>query len=188
MFQIPVKANLGKHFESCMSYLQLARKEHAELIAKSDDLVTVTAERYACGLPVPSFQRHLVWTQEQQIKFIESAWRGIPLGSFMIHRMDWERGGKALPFSGWVIDGQQRLTAIDAYWNNEFPVYGSLWSDVPRRDQRAFLNTKFPHYEVVVKDEDEIKELYLLMAFGGVAHTEADRQHALSPASLKESL
>lgn len=176
MFNKPAKANLGKSYESCLTYLDCALKDHRELVAKGEPLLTVTAERYACGLPIPSFQRDLAWTRQQQIRFIESAWKGIPLGTFTLHQMDWKGGdGGAVPFSGWIIDGQQRLTAIDAYWHDGFPVYGALWSELSQRDRREFLGVKFGHYEVVMNSIEEIKELYLVLAFGGTAHTEADR-------------
>lgn len=182
MFEKPEKINLGRHVDSCMTFLLQAKRDFEEAF-NGEELMTVKADRYVCGLPVPAFQRQQVWTQEQQIKFIESAWKNIPLGTFMIHRMDWVAGGEPLPFSGWVVDGQQRLTAIDAYWKDGFSVFGARWSEVPRRDQRDFNFIKFSHYEINVRSEEEIKELYLLMAFGGTAHTEDDRMRVFSAKS-----
>lgn len=185
MFQLPQKVNLGTEHCTCISFILYQYNEHKELLEQGKHLLTATAERYACGFPIPSFQRTHVWTQDQQIKFIESVWKGVPLGSFMFHRMDWhtsETHNQVVPakFSGWLIDGQQRLTALEAYWNDEFPVFGGLWSEISRRDKREFSGFKFSHNEVVFETEEEIKELYLLMAFGGTAHTEADREHALN--------
>lgn len=175
MFKRPPKTNLGKFYDTLITFLWHSLKEHRELLEAKEELLTVTESRYVCGFPVPRFQRELVWTQEQQIRFIESIWKGIPIGSFIIHRLDWEAGGKPVPFAGWVIDGQQRLTAIEAYWNGGFSVFGAYWGDLERQDQIEFLHTKFSHYEASLKTEEEILDMYLLMAFGGTAHTDKDR-------------
>lgn len=182
MFQLPKKANLGKQFDTCITFILYHYNEYKKLLEQGEPLLTAPAERYACGFPIPSFQRPSVWTQDQQVKFIESVWKDIPLGTFMLHRMDWHSGethGEIVTekFSGWLIDGQQRLTALEAYWSDEFPVFGALWSQVGLKDKRVFTSVKFAHNEVVLESEDEIKELYLLMALGGTAHTEADREH-----------
>lgn len=134
-------------------------------------------ERSACGYPIPEIQRKSVWTTEQSIKFIESAWKGLPLGTYTIHSTDWNDDGRggvvAKEFSGWLLDGQQRLTAIERYWNNEFPVLGAYWTELSLKHKRHFKSIKFTSYETPLWDFDKINELYYLLSYGGTAHDES---------------
>lgn len=169
--RIPPAIDQGKRSESCMSYLHHHYTEFVKLRDEGKNLVTDTAERYVCGFPVPAFQRGLVWTQEQNVAFIESAWLGIPLGTYNTHAMDWEGNeAEAKHFSGWLIDGQQRLTAIEGYWNDKFKVFGLLWSELTVQEKRRFTSIKFSYFESSLWDEALIRDLYNRMAFGGTPH------------------
>lgn len=73
---------------------------------------------------VPKFQRPLRWRQEDVLRLLDSIWRGYPVGSLLFWKRsaDAERvlvGGAhvdAPPVSDawWVVDGQQRTTALAA--------------------------------------------------------------------------
>ena len=173
--RIPPAIDHGKHSESCISYLWEEWQEHKELLGKGAALVTDTGKSYACGLPVPGFQRDLCWTLEQEVAFIESAWLGLPLGTYSFHRMDWRSDGVAMKYSGWLLDGQQRLTAIQRYWEDQFSVFGLFFSELSQIEMRRFHAIKFSHYEPELWDERLIRDLYNRMALGGVAHKESDR-------------
>lgn len=173
--RMPAPMDQGKSSESVMGYLHQMYREHHDLIARGEPSLTDSALRYACGLPVPDFQRELVWTRDQEVAFIESAWLGIPLGTFNHHAMDWKQNGVAKTFSGWLIDGQQRITTIERYWNDEFPVFGLFWSELTRREVRRFMSIKFPHFESDLWDEAQIRDLYNRLAFGGTPHKASDR-------------
>jgi len=174
--RIPPVIDQGKHQESCMSYIYHHWREYKSIIKDGvEPLVTDNAERFACGFPLPEFQRSNVWTRDQEVAFIENAWRGIPLGTFTHHALDWEDGGRAKPFSGWLIDGQQRLTTIQLYWSDAFPAFGLYWSELTKAEVRRFMNIKFTHYEPELWDENEIRKLYNVMAFGGTQHKESER-------------
>lgn len=74
--RIPQVIDTGKKVESCIDALWMNYREH--LAMKPTDLPMYdTSERYACGYPIPSFQRELVWTMSQKISFIESIWLGL---------------------------------------------------------------------------------------------------------------
>lgn len=59
----------------------------------------------------PDYQRGYVWTNKQASKFIESILMGIPVPTIFFSEN----------FDGTfeVIDGQQRLTALHKFWNNQ---------------------------------------------------------------------
>lgn len=179
--RIPAVIDQGRDYQCAISALHAHYKEFLELKASGGELVTDTADRYVLGYPVPPFQRELVWTEQQEVAFIESVWLGLPIGTYNLHQMSWSneskqtRGISAEKFSGWLIDGQQRLNTIERYWNDEFTVFGLLWSELERPDVIRFKNTKFPYFESSLWDEEEIRKLYNLMAFGGTNHKESER-------------
>lgn len=169
MMRIPKEIDTGRKIESCIDALwhnyQERKAQQPTAIHMYD-----TASRYACGYPIPYFQRELVWTQAQKVAFIESLWLGLYPGTYCIHRADWHKGGTPRQFSGWLIDGQQRLSAIQEYWDGLFPVFGLYWAELTPQEVRRFKGIKFTHQEVAVWDEEQIKDLYNRMAFGGTAH------------------
>lgn len=67
-------------------------------------------------LVIPEFQRNPVWKQEQQSRFIESILLKFPLPAFYFNQ--------TVDSQLIVIDGLQRITAIDSFINNEFSLKG----------------------------------------------------------------
>jgi uncharacterized protein with ParB-like and HNH nuclease domain len=113
---------------------------------------------------LPPFQRPSVWTRVQEVRFIESIWLGLPLSCYVYNE---DVDGRA---DRWLIDGQQRWTAIVDYVNGDFPVFGSLFSDLGPRDRRHFDNTPFPAIVTRESDERLLEELYDRLAYGGTPH------------------
>lgn len=139
-------------------------------------------EKMLMGFVLPPFQRPLVWEEDRMIRFIESAVLGLHLGTWVHNNSLNEKwikkdGKEYSPYTDrWLIDGQQRLTALDLFWGDKFPVFGSYWSELSENEQRRFLsNTPFSGFETQIHNEKELKELYNRMNFGGVAHTEYQR-------------
>lgn len=149
---------------------------HLYLNFEDDDparLLNDQADRQVCGFPLPPWQRPLVWEQEQCIRFIESAWLGLSLGTYVVNRAG---NSERDPISNILIDGQQRLHALERYWSDEFPVFGYHWSELPIKEQRSFrMSVVFPQVEVTINDEAQLRDLYDRLNFGGTAHTEDQR-------------
>jgi uncharacterized protein with ParB-like and HNH nuclease domain len=94
---------------------------------------------------IPSFQRDFVWTEQQCIRFIESAWLGYELGSYLVNKVSayvrlkrdvgTPNEGKEYvhQYDDLLLDGLQRMTAIHKYVHYEFPVFGLFWRDLTRR-------------------------------------------------------
>lgn len=140
-------------------------------------------DRWLLGTVLPPFQRPVVWDEGRMTRFVESAWLGLHLGTYVVNEVGadqatWrdERGRERFhPADLWLVDGQQRLTALDCYWDDVFPVFGHFWSDLSRREQRRFENVSFPKATVRLTDEDALRDLYDRMNYGGVAHAEEQR-------------
>lgn len=86
-----------------------------------EDLVALVARG---GVRVPSFQRELKWKGEDVVALFESIYLGYPIGSILLRRGKAEAARIQVgPLSIdapeteaalWVVDGQQRLTALTA--------------------------------------------------------------------------
>jgi hypothetical protein len=132
--------------------------------------------RFVMGYPVPSWQRPLVWSDEQCERFIQSVYAGVYLGLFIYN----DSMHSAPHIDGLLIDGQQRLSAIERYLAGELAVEGPdglkhRWSELTAEEQAHFYRVPFGFQVVQVRDEAELRRLYNLMNFGGVGHTEEQR-------------
>lgn len=130
-----------------------------------------SAGRYVMGFRLPEWQRGLVWTKRQKISFIESAWRGVPLGTYSFNRAP-----LGSPLDDLLIDGQQRMNAIECYLRDEFAVFGWRWSEVTEVDQRVWeMAILFESYVTATEDEDYLRSYYDLLNFGGTPHRKSER-------------
>jgi uncharacterized protein with ParB-like and HNH nuclease domain len=124
-------------------------------------------ERQLGWFVLPPFQRPPVWTRAQQIRFLESVWMGLPIGVFVYNRTE----DMHSPYDGWLLDGQQRVTSVYSYMNDEFPVFGSLFSELTVVDIRKWkMSVSFPAMETNISDEAELREVYDRLAYGGTPH------------------
>lgn len=135
------------------------------------------------GFPLPEWQRPFVWTDEQCVKLIENIWKGNSIGTFMINVLPAIEDN---PLDGIIIDGQQRMTALQKYLDNEFSTKDAngndiFWKDVPPISKRRFKSMTFPHIEVNLTDENKLIEVYNTLNFSGTAHTELDRAKSIKP-------
>ena len=116
----------------------------------------------ACGeWIVPAFQRPLVWTEEQKIRFVESLILELPVGEYTVH----------LTKSGYeILDGQQRWSAVFDYLDDKFAVFGYKWSELNEVTRRCFKNKHFPCREVRNLTPEQALEVYNRLAYGGTPH------------------
>jgi hypothetical protein len=141
---------------------------------------TTPTERQLLGVVLPPWQRPEVWTQEMKVRFIEGIFLGFGTGYYVVNGADWTdgpAGAVSMPMSGWLLDGQQRITAIRDFRAGAFAVFGDVrYPQMSEADQRKrFDRVAFPCIELAyTSDEECLKELYRRLNFGGLAHTEAD--------------
>lgn len=126
------------------------------------------------GYVIPEFQRPLVWKEEQSVKFIESLWLGLPVGTYTVN-IDKSYGNGNPKTRNILVDGQQRMWAIQQYITDKFKVYDFFYSEIGIVPNRAFRNVHFQSFETSSDDEAFIRDYYNRMNFGGTAHTEDQR-------------
>lgn len=109
----------------------------------------------------PDFQRRFVWTHDHQEEFIDTILKGFPFPE--IYVCQGEIDIKKLKTTQHVIDGQQRLTTIKNYIDNNFrkPLhkvvsYNSL-TDVQRKE---FLQYQIVFRDIGEVDDDVIREVF----------------------------
>ena len=139
-------------------------------------------QSWVLGYAIPPFQRPRVWTVEQSIKFVESCILGLGIGSFTTNNTEHEPteiidGIECFHFADrWLIDGQQRLSALKDYWSDLWPVFGLTWGQVDELTKRRFLNsTPFDSFELNITDEAILRDYYDRLSFGGTPHRPEER-------------
>lgn len=139
---------------------------------------------WVCGYLLPPFQRPPVWTMEDNIRFIDSARRCVNIGEYTVNmtfgnkNAQCFRDGDREVYLGdmWLLDGQQRLRALQGFFDDEYQVHGFYWKDLNNDDRAGFLNTvKFPFWETAFTDEEQAATYYDLRNFSGVRHAEEHR-------------
>lgn len=131
--------------------------------------------RRVLGYKLPQWQRPTAWDDNQCVQFLESIWLGVGLGTYMVN-MSAKPGEADIV----LLDGQQRLRAIERYWNDELAVTGEdsnayFWTQLTDTEKAQFLRIPFPWILTAYKSDAELKAAYNRHNFGGVAHTADQR-------------
>lgn len=125
-------------------------------------------ERSLGAFKLPPFQRPGVWTEKQTIAFIESIWLRLPIASYVVNRDD--QDDKGYPCDQWLLDGQQRWTAIIDYTQDRFRVFDLLYSELTDVQRRKFSNHPFPAIETRDLTPNQCRVVYERLAYGGTNH------------------
>lgn len=117
----------------------------------------------------PDFQRGHVWTEEQQIKYIEYLLRGGKSGNIVyLNNPSWH-----ITQDGWnefvCVDGLQRLTAIYRFVSDEIKVFDTLYSEF--EDSPRMINATIKININDLRTRQEVLQWYLEMNSGGTVHT-----------------
>ena len=164
---MPQPMEFGRKFNMSMGEV---RHEYESYREGKSDFKNPDNLRRIMGFLVPTWQRPLVWSAEQRVKLVESVWLGIDIGSYTVNI-----NHRDPHYDGLLIDGQQRMWAIQQYMDGVFPVFGYHYADVTATDRRWFDMAHFTRYETNTSDEKYLREYYNLTNFGGTAHTEDQR-------------
>lgn len=127
----------------------------------------------------PGFQRGHVWTEEQQIAWIEYHLRGGKSGNTIyLNHPFWRsiREPYATEYRDYVcVDGLQRITAAQRFVHNEIKVFGSYFNEF-EDSMRTLQQTMILNVNDL-KTEKEVLQWYVDMNAGGTPHTneEIDR-------------
>lgn len=125
----------------------------------------------------PDFQRGHVWTEEQQVAFIEYFLMGGDTGVLYFNAPNWPDDCKDYV----CVDGLQRITAFMKFYNNEIKAFGMYYKEYEGRPSN-WIKVNVNN----LKTRKEVLKWYIEMNSGGTPHTkeELDRVRKLLEAEL----
>ena len=107
----------------------------------------------------PYFQRDLVWRDLHKVDFIRTILLGYPFPQIFISRGHIDV--QSMTSTSCVVDGQQRMNAINEYLENKFLVDGRKFSELESTEQENFLKYEVPIIDLDLSENDpQIKELF----------------------------
>lgn len=118
----------------------------------------------------PDFQRGHIWTEKQQIAFVEFILRGGKTSSIQLNHPNWMTDFKG---DFVCVDGLQRITALIKFINGELPVFNGVYLN-NFEDSDSLLR-----YDITIrinnlKTRMEVLNWYLEMNSGGTPHTKQE--------------
>jgi hypothetical protein len=135
---------------------------------KIRQLITLTKDGKL--IPRPEFQRRLVWTSEDKIRFIDTILRTYPFPEIYVANgaVDVDTGeGTQL-----LVDGQQRVTTIVSYFQGDPTTSGATippYAALEREQKENFLN-----YDVAVRDLGSVSAEQIIEVFRRINSTKYD--------------
>lgn len=120
----------------------------------------------------PKFQRGHIWTEEQQIAYIEFFLRGGKSGRDFY--FNWNKSTDDYV----CVDGLQRTTALERFVGGKIKVFGQHFDEF-KFSKREAGETPFPEYAVNIYQNNlssrkEVLEWYVYMNSGGTQHTKEE--------------
>ena len=118
----------------------------------------------------PDFQRGNVWTEEQQIAYLEFFFRGGRSARVIYFNIgEWSLDPNTDIPHMVCVDGLQRLTAFIRFLNNEIPVFGAYYREYEDKTRDTI---KFNINNLAYKKD--VLKWYLEMNSGGTVHSDAE--------------
>jgi len=128
----------------------------------------------------PEYQRCHVWTEVQQIEYVEHRLMGGNAGQeITLNCPGWQ--GNSDPGQMTLVDGKQRIEAVTRFLNNEIKVFGYYFKDF---EDRMDPGLGF-YFNIAKLEGDDILELYLSLN-AGIAHTEQELDRVRGLMSLNK--
>lgn len=123
----------------------------------------------------PDFQRGHVWTEEQQIKYIEYVLKGGESGrEIFFNKPSWHRKAKTDYGDFVCVDGLQRITAIMKFQSNELKVFGLRYNEFEGEPRE--ITTRLTIRINDLQYEKDVLQWYVEMNEGGTPHTREEIQ------------
>lgn len=136
------------------------------------DLAVELYEDYNEGKLIlqPDYQREFVWTALAQSQFIETILCGFPVAQIYFHVKRDEDTGKTIKY---VVDGQQRLTSIILFLQNELILKGindsrfkgkkfqDIQEEYPDIIKTFYEEYILPGIKITNASDEEIRDIYI---------------------------
>lgn len=124
----------------------------------------------------PVYQRGYVWTEQQQISYIEYRLRGGFSGKDIFWNCKTWMGSTKKGDRLELVDGKQRIKAVLDFMDNKIKVFGNYYRDF--EDKLHLIGHDFIFHVNNLDTQMQVVEWYLGMNTGGSIHTEKDLKPA----------
>ena len=119
----------------------------------------------------PDFQRPHVWTEAQQIAYVEYILRNGASGRELYFNCPgWQQGSRMGPYV--IVDGKQRLQAVRQFMAGNIPAFGYRIGEY--KSEPDMIYARFSWNIAEVKSRAEVLRWYLDFNRGGTVHTQED--------------
>ena len=146
---------------------------------KSDDTLEIS----------PKFQRRAVWMEKERALLLETLLNFLPFPEIYIQvETDLESGKQKYA----VVDGQQRITSILKFLNNEFPLpINDKWKGEYFRDLDQPTKGSLWDYKIVVRslrktNDEEIRSLFTKLNTNNIALNDQELRNARYTGRFKD--
>lgn len=137
----------------------------------------------------PKFQRRAVWLERERSALLDTILSRLPFPEVYVHvETDGETGKQNYS----VVDGQQRITSILMFVNNEFPLpVNDEWKGQYFRDLAGEQKAQLWDYKVVVRflrmtNDEEIRSLFTKLNTNNIALNDQELRNARYAGRFKQ--
>lgn len=129
----------------------------------------------------PKFQRRAVWLEKERSQLLETLLNQLPFPEIYVHVETDPNTGKQ---NYAVVDGQQRITSILKFLDNEFNLPNSdFWEGEYFRDLSDEVKYKFWDYKIVVRflrktNDEEIRNLFTKLNTNNIVLNDQELRNA----------
>lgn len=129
----------------------------------------------------PKFQRRAVWLEKERVMLLETILNQLPFPEIYVYVETDPNSGKQ---SYAVVDGQQRITSILKFVDNEFSLPSSdNWNGEYFRDLSTEIKSLFWDYKIVVRslrqtNDEEIRNLFTKLNTNNIALNDQELRNA----------
>jgi len=137
----------------------------------------------------PKFQRRAVWLEKERAMLLDTILCALPFPEIYVHVETNPESGK----QNWaVVDGQQRITSILKFVDNEFHLpKNDNWNGEYFRDLSPEIKGRFWDYKIVVRtlrqaSDEEIRSLFTKLNTNNIALNDQELRNARYAGRFKE--
>jgi hypothetical protein len=123
----------------------------------------------------PDFQRPHVWTEAQQIAYVEFMLRNPQSGKYIYFNHPGWMKSSMMDGQMLLIDGKQRITAALKFLDNEIPAYGVYYKDFTGF-KHIPTDIDFEFNVMTMQTRKEILQWYIDFNSGGTIHKPSEIQ------------
>lgn len=116
----------------------------------------------------PDYQRAHVWTEAQQVAYVEYMLRGGEVSrTLIVNAPEWSKNGYK---GATLVDGKQRLEAVRRFMRNDLALFGGHKLSNFTGHMRL-INARFHWALVSLSTRAELLDVYLSINTGGTPHS-----------------